>query len=117
MKEIVLEKLANEDYGWFGAIQDEYFDNYNGDDEEDIDKLIEKWNNWLDKNKNKIEYLYYNSNGDGQEREGVLKFNFEDGTNIIIKVVGTYSSWSSSTWEEVYEAKPYEFKETRYERV
>lgn len=108
-KTTVVEKLEEEAVWWFGSIQNEYFPYYRNDE---VD-----WNEWLSEHKDKIEYAYYRNQGDGNLMEAVLKFNFEDGTDLIVKIDGTYSSWADSVWDEVYLAKPFTFTETRYERL
>ena len=53
------------------------------------------------------------SYGDGQE-QGVV-FQHESGR--YFKVTGYYSSWDSSTWDELHEVEPYEVVKIRYRKV
>lgn len=108
-KETVLEKLEAEDAEWFGQLyQGEFLDDF-GDSDVEANKFIHE-------NSTKYQRLYSRNSGDGSVHIVVLKFNFDDETEIIILVEGYYSSWSSGTWDYVYEAEPFTFTETRYRR-
>lgn len=90
-KKELIEKVNNKDYNWF-------YDLYN--------------NLWSGKNKS-IEVVYDQNWGDGNDY--FIAFHFKD-HNLYVQLDGTYSSWDSPYWGDVYFASPYEWKEIRYEK-
>ena len=54
------------------------------------------------------------SGGDGHE-QGIVVQHVP--TGIILMFLGVYSSWDSSSWDDIVEAEPFEFRETRYREV
>lgn len=108
-KKLVLEKLKDEDVRWFYSL-------YNGDGEsyeEDEGKsaIIEKaYKDSL------IKSAYYFNGGDGNDLIICIKLTFGEDDVMYIQMEGTYSSWDTTYMDVVYEAEPYEFKETRYKK-
>ena len=59
---------------------------------------------------NSISILEDYNNGDGNEAVSVIQYITKLGQKIVIKYLGTYSSWDSTTWDYmgyVPEPKPY----------
>lgn len=57
--------------------------------------------------------VYYHNDGDGKE---MRRTYFFPRFNIFVSMIGVYSSWDSSTWNECFESVPYIFSETRYKK-
>lgn len=108
-KQLVLEKLRDDEADWFGQLyHGEFLDN-NGDPDSEANKLIDKYHSTY-------KVIYHSHSGDGSLRTIVFEFTFDDGSKILILVEGYFNSWSADEWTDVYEAKPYTFTEIRYER-
>ncbi len=87
--------------------------------EEIISKIQENdteffWDLYCDPKDVKIEIVYDQSYGDGNEYNIAMEFT---DLNIFIQLEGTYSSWDAPYWSQVVLAMPYEFKETRYKKA
>lgn len=61
-----------------------------------------------------IEWVEQRSYGDGNERFATIHFKEY---NLYVSLVGVYSSYGESTWDQIYVSKPYIYREVRYEPV
>ncbi len=65
-----------------------------------------------------VESLQRRNLGDGRPLYHTLKFTFPDGgEKIVVTLAGTYSSYDSPDWDEVYLSEPYTHSEIRYRKV
>lgn len=93
-KEDIQQKLKDKDVQFFSDLYNDSLDeDYEGKETPDFEVVYDE--NW----------------GDGNDWIVVLHFPKFD---IYAKLEGYYSSWDSSELEEVFDAEPYEYKETRY---
>lgn len=54
------------------------------------------------------------SYGDGNERFATIHFKEYD---LYVSLVGVYSSYGESTWDQIYVSRPYIHREVRYQAV
>ncbi len=65
-----------------------------------------------------VDSLQRRNLGDGRPLYHTLEFTFPDGgEKIVVTLAGTYSSYDSTYWDEVYISEPYIHSETRYRKV
>ncbi len=92
-KEIIIEKINKNDTDWF---------------------YVEIYNDSYGRTDGKVEVVYDQHWGDGNDYQIALFFN---DLNCTVLLDGTYSSWDSPSWDSVSFAKEYTFTETRYRKA
>lgn len=84
--------------------------------EELVENNIQVWDSFWDKVSDycseRVKEVYHINMGDGKRIEKV--FELLDFPGFFVRVVGTYSSYDSTSWHSVSAAKPYTHTETRY---
>lgn len=57
------------------------------------------------------------NDGHGEECRLTLKFEFPGDEDLLVTLIGSYSSYDDTSWNEVYISEPYYITETRYRHV
>lgn len=102
-KELVYKKVYTNDANWFYKLASQGLD-------ESEEKALEGY-------PGKLKRAYYQSLGDGNELTICYKVYLDEDEFVYVQIEGVYSSWGSDDFYEVYFAKPYQYCETRYERI
>ena len=65
-----------------------------------------------------VRTVYCNNDGDGRSAYLTLSFSFKDDQpDLLVSLVGWYSSYDGDNWDRVFLSEPYTFTETRYAEV
>ena len=101
-KEEVLKRIEKKDFRFF------YVCLYNGDYAEDEE------GNYIRYSMN-CKTVQRENHGDGNDY--FITFQFPDFDNMYVTLSGTYSSWDSPNWYEVYLSEPYQYMVTDYRKL
>lgn len=114
LKELVLEKLKENDARWFYHLYNGDLDEVYYEDEDEQDEHVKAVRQAF--KDGSVKHAYYFNGGDGNDLIICVKIKFDKDDVMFVQIEGTYSSWDSNYFHEVYEAEPYKYTETRYKK-